>query len=63
LLSRDQVDEKALRNLRGVVRTSFTNLNGRSYQNLVSFAPASEWEALSSVTNNQEERGNKIDDL
>ena len=56
LLSRDQVDEKALRNLRGVVRTSFTNLNGRSYQNLVSFAPASEWEALSCVSNNQKER-------
>jgi hypothetical protein len=28
------VDEKALRNLRGVVRTSFTQLNGHSYQNL-----------------------------
>jgi len=63
LLSRDQVDEKALRSLRGVVRTSFTNLNGRSYQNLVSFAPASEWEALSCVSNNQKEGGNKIDDL
>ena len=47
LLSRDQVDEKALRNLRGVVRTSFTQLNGYSYQNLDSFAPAAEWEALS----------------
>jgi hypothetical protein len=47
LLSRDQVDEKALRNLRGVVRTSFTQLNGHSYQNLDSFAPAAEWEALS----------------
>jgi len=63
LLSRDQVDEKALRNLRGVVRTSFTNLNGRSYQNLLSFAPASEWVALSCVSNNQKERGDKIDDL
>ena len=47
LLSRDQVDEKALLNLRGVVRTSFTNLNGHSYQNLDSFAPAAEWETLS----------------
>jgi len=47
LLSRDQVDELALRNLRGVVRTSFTHLNGHSYQNLDAFAPAVEWEALS----------------
>ena len=47
LLTRDQVDEKALLNLRGVVRTSFTNLNGHSYQNLDAFAPAAEWEGLS----------------
>jgi len=46
LLRRDQVDEKSLLNLRGVVRTSHTTLNGRSYQNLDAFAPAAEWEAL-----------------
>ena len=46
LLNRDQVDEKSLLNLRGVVRTSQTTLNGRSYQNLDAFAPAAEWEAL-----------------
>ena len=56
LLNRDQIDEKALRNLRGVVRTTFTNLNGRSYQNLDSFAPESEWEALSCAVSNQGER-------
>ena len=48
LLNRDQVDEKSLVNLRGVVRTSHTTLNGRSYQNLDAFAPAAEWEALPS---------------
>jgi hypothetical protein len=47
LLNRDQVDERAVLNLRGVVRTSHTTLNGRSYQNLDAFAPAGEWEALS----------------
>jgi hypothetical protein len=47
LLNRDQVDEKALLNLRGVVRTSHKILNGRSYQNLDSFAPAGEWEVRS----------------
>jgi hypothetical protein len=44
LLQRDQVDEKALLNLRGIVRTSHAVVNGRSYQNLDAFAPAAEWE-------------------
>jgi hypothetical protein len=47
LLHRDQVDEKALLNLRGVVRTSHKIVNGRYYQNLDSFAPAGEWDVLS----------------
>ena len=63
LLTRDQVDEKALLNLRGVVRTSYTNLNGHSYQNLDSFAPAAEWEALSCVANSQAEKGTGHDDV
>ena len=46
LLKDDQVDEKALSNLRGVVRTSYITLNGRSYQNLEAFAPEGDWEAL-----------------
>ena len=46
LLGKDQVDEKALLNLRGVVRTSLVTFNGRSYQNLEAFAPAGEWEVL-----------------
>jgi hypothetical protein len=40
------VDEKALHNLRGVVRTSYTGLNGRFYQNLEAFAPEADWELL-----------------
>ena len=47
LLNRDQVDEKALLNLRGVVRTSHKTFNGRSYQNLDFFGPAGDWEVLS----------------
>jgi hypothetical protein len=47
LLSRDQIDEKALLGLRGVIRTSHTALNGRSYQNLDAFAPAADWEERS----------------
>ena len=47
LFSREEVDEKALLNLRGVVRTSPITINGRSYQNLESFAPSGEWDELS----------------
>jgi len=47
LLGKDQVDEKALLNLRGVIRTSLVTFNGRSYQKLEAFAPAGEWEELS----------------
>ena len=50
LLDRDQIDEKALIGLRGVVRTSPATFNGRSYQNLDAFAPMGEWEALSGTT-------------
>jgi hypothetical protein len=47
LLGRDEVDEKALLGLRGMLRTSRTILNGRSFLNLDGFAPAGEWEELS----------------
>jgi len=49
LLADDQVDEKALVNLRGVVRTSHVTLMGRTFQNVEAFAPAGDWEELSSA--------------
>jgi hypothetical protein len=55
LMSRDEVDEKALLSLRGVVRISHTTLNGRRFLNLSGFAPASEWEELSPSTVSKEE--------
>jgi len=59
LLKDDQVDEKALSNLRGVVRTSCATFNGRSYQNLEAFAPEADWEALdcTSLANSNGQRG------
>src|ERR1700730_12551696 len=55
LMGRDEVDEKTLLGLRGIVRTSHTTLNGRCFLNVGGFAPASEWEELSvSVANSQE---------
>src|SRR6202049_655641 len=55
LMGRDEVDEKALLGLRGIVRISRTTLNGRSFLNLGGFAPASEWDEISvSTVSNQE---------
>ena len=60
LLSQDQMDEKALINLRGVVRTTYKALNGCTFQNLEAFAPEADWEELSlagaSVVQAQEHR-------
>ena len=59
LLKDDRVDEKALLNLRGVLRTSYTTLYGRSYQNLEAFAPEADWETLdcSSLAHSDGRRG------
>jgi len=46
LLSQDEVDERALRGLIGVVKISHTVVNGISLVNLDGFAPASQWEEL-----------------
>ena len=49
LLSRDEVDERALRGLIGVVKISHTVVNGISLVNFDGFAPASQWEELSAA--------------
>jgi hypothetical protein len=43
----EEIDEKALFGLRGVIKISHTTLNGRSLPNFDGFAPASQWEELS----------------
>src|ERR1700746_2957113 len=47
LLGREEVDEKALAGLRGVVKISHTTVNGTSLLNFDGFAPASQWSELS----------------
>ena len=47
LLGRDEIDEKALVGLTGVVRISHSVMHGASLLNLDGFAPASQWEELS----------------
>jgi hypothetical protein len=46
-LTRDEIDERALRGLVGVVKISHTVMNGVSLVNFDGFAPASHWEELS----------------
>ena len=43
LLDQDEIDEKALLGLRGVVRISRASVNGRTFTNLDAFAPESAW--------------------
>jgi hypothetical protein len=47
LLGRDEVDEKALLGLTGVLRTGRKSLAGRLFLNLDAFAPPAEWEFIS----------------
>ena len=49
LLGRDEVEEKSLVGLRGVVKVSHAIVNGTSLLNFDGFAPASQWEALSAA--------------
>ncbi len=46
LLGQDEVDEKALVGLRGIVKVSRAVVNGRCFVNLDAFSPAGEWEEL-----------------
>jgi hypothetical protein len=47
LLGRDEVDERQLVGLKGVVKISHIVLNGTSLIRLDGFAPAGRWEELS----------------
>lgn len=50
LLGRDEVEEKNLVGLRGVVKISHTVMNGIALLNLDGFAPASQWDELSAAS-------------
>ena len=47
LLGRDELDEKRIVGLQGMVKVSHTTVNGRTYLNLDAFAPAGEWDEYS----------------
>jgi hypothetical protein len=52
LLGRNEVDERSLLGLMGVIKTSRVALHGRSFLNVEAFAPASEWEEPSAAKSN-----------
>jgi hypothetical protein len=50
LLGRDEIEEKSLNGLRGILKISHTIVNGTSLLNLDAFAPAVQWEQHSSAS-------------
>ena len=60
LLSTEEVDEKALPGLRGVVKISHTTVNGTSLPNFDGFAPASQWEELSCFSASVKKSGSEV---
>jgi hypothetical protein len=50
LLGQDEIDDKNLVGLRGVIKVSHVVINGTSLLNLDGFAPAVQWEQLSSAS-------------
>ena len=57
MLAHEQIDEKALPGLRGVVKISHVVFNGVSLVNLDGFAPASHWEELPAGLSSSSSRG------
>ena len=57
LLGRDEVDQRELFGLQGIVRTSRTIMSGRCFLNLDGFAPAAGWEEFSSSATSTQVRG------
>jgi len=50
LLGQDEIDDKNLVGLRGVIKVSHVVINGTSLLNLDGFAPADQWEQLSTAS-------------
>jgi hypothetical protein len=57
LLGRDELDEKHVVGLEGVVKVSHTTVNGRMYLNLDAFAPAERWDEVVAIPTEAESEG------
>jgi hypothetical protein len=53
LFGRDEIDDKALIGLRGVIKLSHAVVNGRHVTNLDAFAPAGAWGSIDSSNRSQ----------
>jgi len=62
-LAHEQIDERALVSLQGIVRTSVIRSRGSFYQTFEGFAPASEWETIPRAPESQDSREVQADDL
>ena len=49
MLGREEIDERAVVDLTGIVNISHATINGRSFVNLEGFAPASQWPDVSTA--------------
>ncbi len=54
LLGRDELEEKRLIGLQGVIKVSHTVISGRTYLNLDAFAPAGQWDEFFVIPPTQE---------
>jgi hypothetical protein len=59
LIDRDEIDEKRLIGLRGVVKVSHTTANGRRFTNLEAFAPAETWDEIPVVVASAKPKGRR----
>ena len=59
LLGKNEVDDKALVDLRGVVKVSEVTVHGIAFLNFDSFAPAARWEEIS-IFGGRDHRGSEV---
>jgi len=59
LLGKNEIDDKALVGLRGVVKVSQVTVHGISLLNFDGFASAARWEGLS-ITSDSDHRGSEV---
>ena len=55
LLSGDEIDEKAVVGLKGMLRLSHRNVNGRSFPALEAFAPTDRWDSSASRADSEKQ--------
>ncbi len=55
LLGRDEIDDQALKGLRGVIKVSRAHINGHAFVSLDGFTPAEEWQETAPLSSETEE--------